>query len=362
MENLDDFLEVDDSEILTGDQHLKIQSPIAEVKKESNITVDKSTQIDESELIEVPDEIEVDEDETPEVDVKPSKTTKKETVTQDDDESVQFDNEFIAFASSLNDNGFFPDLEDDELTSIKSEEDLQEKLAKQLNVTFSQWQDTYKQSLVDNLIKEGIIKKGEVSKEFSTDYTKDDIRGNLELAKRVHEEYGQRKGLSSKQIQRLINSTDDLEEAAMELYDENADFRKQQQQVIAAKLKEQESLVAKQREQFTEELKKNTFEYDEFIPGRKLRKQDKEEVFDNIEPVLKKINSNLSKYAPMLAYLDRYGLLEGKFDKIVKEGQTKAISSLQQILLEKKKGSSVSEKSRSGIINIDHTGVKQIYK
>lgn len=367
MENLDDFLEVDDSEILTGDQHLKIQSPIAEVKREVEDKANPKGKVefDDDDLIEIPDTIDNDDDSDDDKDIvikKKGEDVKVKNTETQDDEPVKFDNEFIAFASSLNEGGFFPDLDEEELVDIKNEEDLQEKLAKQLNITFSQWQENYKQSLVDNLVKEGIIKKGEVIKDFITEYTKDDIKGDLELAKKVHEEYGQIKRLSSKQVQRLINSTDDLEESALELYDEIAEYKKQKQQSAAAKIKEQEQLVAKQREQFTEELKKNTFAYDEFIPGRKLRKQDKEDIFSNIEPVLKKINSNLAKYAPILSLLDRYDILEGKFDKIIKEGKTQAVSSLEQILKEKKRGSTVSEKSRSGVINIDDTGVKRIYK
>jgi len=372
MEKLDDFIEVDDSEILTGDQHLKIQSPITEVKRKPEIEIE-TTKANENdpELIDIPDDLGIEKDDDEDKDIVIKKVVdkkvkeKEKEVDNDDDKSneeVKFDNEYVAFASSLNDGGFFPDLEDEELVSIKDEEDLQEKLAKQLNITFKTWQDSYKESLVDNLVREGIISKDNVKKDFVTEYSKSDITGNLELAKQVHIDYGRRKGLSDKQIQRLINSTEDLEESALELYDENEEFKKQNQRNIAAKLKEQEVQVSKQREVFTEQLKKNTFEYDEFIPGRKLKKQDKEEVFLNIEPTLKKINSDLAKYAPMLAYLDRYGILEGKFDKLLKEGQTQAVSSLQQILLEKKKGPGASEKSRSGVINIDDSGVKKIYK
>ena len=238
-------------------------------------------------------------------------------------------------------------------------------LAEQLNVTFSQWQDNYKQNLVNNLIKEGYISKDNVKPDLISSFSKDDIRGNADLAKQVHYEFYKEKGLPDKQINRIISGIEDLEESAMELYDENDSNKKAKQVAIAAKLKEQEVQSLKQRESFTEELRKNTYEYDEFIPGRKLQKKDKEEVFMNIEPTLMMINKNLTKYAPILSLLNKYGVLEGNFDKIIKEGKTQSVSQLQQILMDKKKstnGSSGYSSNKSGVIKIDNSGVKQIYK
>ena len=78
----------------------------------------------------------------------------------------------------------------------------------------------------------------------------------------------------------------------------------------------------------------------------------------------KKINGDLAKYLPILSALDRYGLLDLKFDKILKEGKTQSVSQLEQILKDKKRntgGSTRSTPSNSNI-KIDDSDIRQIYK
>jgi hypothetical protein len=373
MGKFDDFIEVEDNEVLfNGDEHLKINLPTDTEKKEEkkvDITTDNE-KINDEDLIEVDlDEYNSEKGKEEEEELESTKPTKKLVKEQiNEPEELEelkpeIDNEFAAFGSTLNEQGFFPDLEDEEVLSVKSEEDLQEKLVKQLNITFSQWQDQYKQNLINNLVKEGYISKEEVKTVFPTEVTPEQIKSDIEIAKEEIRRYYNRIGTPKKEIERIINSREDLEESALELNELNKKLDKEENTKLANKLKEQEILTSKQREQFTEELKKNTFDYDEFIPGRKLKKQDKEEVFLNIEPVLKKINQNLQKYAPLLSYLDKYGILEGKFDKFIKEGKTQSVSQLEQILKDKKKSTSSNTSIRqSGIINIDDTDLKKIYK
>jgi len=365
MEKIDEFIEIEDNETLFGgNEHLKINIPISKEKKveQQNTEVEEENLIDTDEYLNSNnDEDDEDEKTVSTKKVEGKKITPEETDNSDSEDAI-IENEFSAFASLLNESGFFPDIEDEELVTIKSEDELQEKLARQLNKTFIDWQDSYKQNLIDNLVKDGHIKKGEVDPNLIMSYSKEDIKGNLEVAKKVHDDFYRRKGLSDKQIKTIISGTEDLEDSALELFDELEVEKNKEKVLLAAKLKEQEGLAAKQRIEFAENLKKNTFEYEEFIPGRKLRKQDKQEVFDNIEPVLKKINQNLFKYAPLLSYLDRYGMLDGSFDKILKEGQTQSVTKLEQILKDKKRGTTINKTNKNGIVNIDNSDTKQIYK
>jgi hypothetical protein len=360
-EKMEDYLEVDDNEIYPGDQYLKIGLP----DKEESQEVESEKKIVEEEE-DSPDHIEVDDDteidENDDYEQTKAKLTKKNKVSEEVHEQLD-ENEYSVFGGNLNENGFFPDIEDEEIQSVKSEEELQRLLEKQLNITFQNWQDTYKQKLLDNLVREGIVSKENIRKDLITSYSKEDIQSDLNLAKEIHYEFYKRKGLPDRQIDRIVSAIEDLEESALELYAENEAEKAKEQAAIAAKIKEQEEAAILQRKQFEDKLKETTFNYEEFIPGRKLKQRDKEETFMNIEPVLKKINSDLSKYAPILAYLDRYGILEGKFDKIIKEAETKSVDKLHQILANKKQNMGVSSAQRkSGVINIDDSNLRQIYK
>lgn len=369
MGKFDDFIEVDDNETLfQGDQHLKIN---LEPEKKEKVDDSNKNQINDDDTEDLIDTEEYlsnkDEPKVTEIDTKKTSVKTKETFTDDPDDKggdeSKFNNEFSAFAASLNDQGFFPDIEDEELEQIDSEETLQEKLAKQLNINFANWQDQYRQNVISNLVKEGYISKEDVKSVIPIEVTPEQIKSDINIAKDEIRRYYKRIGTPVKEIERIINSREDIEESALELNALNRKLDEEENSKLASRMKEQEELVKQQRIQFAEILKQNTFQYEEFIPGRKLKKQDKEEVFDNIEVVLKKINTNLAKYAPMLSYLNKYGILDGDFSKILKEGKTQSISQLEQILKEKKKGTNLNTNQRfSGPLGIDDSGTKQIYK
>lgn len=371
MGKFDDFIEVDDNETLfQGDQHLKIMvdEPVIEEKnKENNKSINiNSNRKEENEEDLIDTDIYLTE-ENEEVE-EPVKVKNKETITEESNDEVENKtksiNEFSVFAASLNEQGFFPDIEDEELEGIDSEEALQEKLAKQLNINFATWQEQYRQNVISNLVREGYISKDEVKTIIPIETTPEQIKSDINVAKEEIRRYYKRIGTPDKEIERIINSRDDIEESALELNALNRKLDAEENAKLANRMKEQEELVRQQRTQFAETLKQNTFSYDEFIPGRKLKKQDKEEVFDNIEPTLKEINSNLAKYAPILSYLKKYGVLDGDFSKIIKEGKTQSISQLEQILKDKKKGTSsnTSSQKSGGLFNIDDSDTKQIYK
>lgn len=374
MEKLDDFIEVDDNEIFGGDEHLKIQiSSIEEKKKDDKDNPSKEKTIeknDDSDLIDTDDYLNNDD----EPDDKNDELEKKKVNSQvnnnegskktENPDGEDVTNEFTAFALSLDNNGFFPDLEEEELRSIQSEEDLQNAMSKQLNTVLAQWQDQYKKNLLSNLISEGYITKEEAKNLPLVEFSEESIKGNIDTAKNVIREYYKRLGTVDKQVERIINSTDDLEESALELLPELKKIEANENAKLAEQLKQREELEKQRKLQFEEALKKNTFEFEEFIPGRKLQKKDKQEVFDNIFPVLEKINKDTAKYAPILAYLDKYGFLEGKFGKLINEAKTQSVSELDRILKEKKRtsGSNTGGERGSSKIEIDDSDVKTIYR
>jgi hypothetical protein len=369
MGKFDDFIEVDDNETLfQGDQHLKINLEPEKIEK-AEPEKNKTTQIineNEEDLIDTDEYLSSEDNDEPEDKSEPVKQSKEKSFKETDNsdsEVVKPKNEFSAFAASLNEQGFFPDIEDEELEEIDNEEVLQEKLAKQLNINFATWQDQYRQNVISNLLNEGYISKEDVKSIIPIEVSPEQIKSDINVAKDEIRRYYKRIGTPDKEIERIINSREDIEESALELNALNKKLDAEENSKLAVKMKQQEESVKQQRFQFAETLKQNTFAYDEFIPGRKLQKKDKEEVFDNIEIVLKKINSDLGKYAPLLSYLNKYGVLDGDFSKIIKEGKTQSVSQLEQILKDKKKGlGSNTTTQRTSGIHIDDSDTKRIYK
>lgn len=368
----DELIEVNDDELFMGDQHLKIDNlNVTEKEKETIPKVEKEEEdtVDPDEIVEVDDSVfnisSDEEDDTIEnnKEISDEDTDKDSDIDLEDNDSEEL-NEFSAWGKSLADKGFFPNIEEEELSQIKDEEGLSEVLNKQLVTTFRSWQDNYKKNLVNNLVKEGYVNQDSVKDKISQTVSEDQIRSDIDVAKSVIKKYYSRIGTPEKEIQRIIDTRDDLEESALELNKLNEELDLKEQNSLAETIKQQEESALRQREEFNETLKNNVFAYEEFIPGRKLQKRDKEDVFMNIEPTFTKIKSNLAKYAPLLSYLDKYGILEGKFDKLINEGASKQTTKFAEILKEKsRKSTGTTHRRKSeGLLDLDNSDVPTIYK
>ncbi len=382
MENqFDDFIIVDDDELFLGDENLNIEknneSDDNDGKKEEEEISDDDMLIvdDEEDTLEADD----DDEESHEFDdenEKKTKTKKRSTKApkaeeQDDDDgdngddnNVNDSNAYTAFGQSLAEKGFFPDLDEETLATVEDEEGLSELLEKQLNTTFSQWQASYKQNLVNNLTKDGYMKKEDIEHILPEVYTEADIQGSPEIAKDVIRKYYKRTNVPDREIDRIIASRDDLEESALELNKLNEDLDRQERTDMVAKIQRDEDAAKQKSIEFNENLQKTAFEYTEFIPGRKLRKRDKEDVLRNVQPTLNKVNKDLSKYGVILSYLDKYGILDGDFSKIMKDKKSQTVKNDFQKIMEKKRASGRSGGSRqsTGSLKIDDSGTPNIYK
>ena len=73
---------------------------------------------------------------------------------------------------------------------------------------------------------------------------------------------------------------------------------------------------------------------DEYIPGQKVNKQTKDKIEDSIlsGAIYKKIDEDRIKYIPRIAYLDSIGFFDGKTDKIIAGGKSKAMDELNNVL------------------------------
>jgi len=338
---LNDFIEVDETELAGGIDVSKLQED-TETPEETPMEQNKTNP-----TLENAPELEVDD-------------TEITNVGNNEIEKIDEDvNPFQAFSVLLKEKGVIPDVPEEELSKINDAESIVNLLNKQLQDISTSWQEQYKKSLLDNLIKDGLVKPEQVTVQKLKRYSEDEIRSDEEKAKATIKEFYQAKGIPDSQIETILDALLDVNEEALKLLPILEEEDKKKEEEIARKIKEKEEAQQKQFQTFNERLKESAFKYEEFIPGRKLNEDDKTDAYQRIPQVLEKINQDLIKYAPVLAYLDKYGILDGKMDTILKEAETKTVNKFSEILTNKKRSSSSRGKSVTSRYNTD---MPQIYK
>lgn len=282
-----------------------------------------------------------------EVDEEPASVTKNSGKTEIEEDEVIADDAdlspaetFKAFTTLLKSNGALPHIEDKEIDSVDSATAIVNLLNKQLNIVNKEWQDNYKKNLLGNLMKDGYISEQQIVKNVPKSYSQEDIKSDEKAAMETIRSFYKSKDIPDAQIETIIKNTIDLEEEALRLLPYIDQMKEEHNKKLAEQLKQKEEAEITQKQVFEKTLKDNVYNYKEFIPGRQLSDQDKESVFGNIVPVLNKINSDLGRYAPILAYLDKYNLLEGDMSKILAEATTKKVSKFEELITSKKRSAS----------------------
>lgn len=320
-------------------------------KVEEEITEEESTEetgVEES----------IDDQDTVKNDTEDSQEVEDEI---DDSESTDTeestDNPYQAFASKLIEDEILLSLEEGE--NIETEEDLVNHVSKTRDY------------LVEDIIKEANTKSygavdfflnggtpEEFAKQFGSkpksvlNYKEEDITDNEDIQREVLENYYKKTTkFNDKKIKKLIDNDIDLGEPdeILEAYNKLVELDKEEKEAFKQESEARKVKQRKQQEQFNRSMQENTLNTSEFIPGRKLKKDVKEKVLNNIPDTWKKVNEDLSKYAPILSYLDYYGLLDGKFDKVIKEVETKQTSKLGDVLSKTKlsrKGDRIVKKTK----------------
>ena len=314
-----------------------------------NLDFDSIELVDEPdaqvEMAEAPtEEIEEIEDLFENEETEETPTEEIEVEETEEIEIEQTENSLLStFAEELKANGILPDVDDEKIKGIGSFEELLETLNEQLVDVQMKWQEEYKSNILKNLVAEGIIKEDQINFKDNKTFTKDDI-SDEDNAKALLEEYYKMKGLPEKRIKRLIDNSIDPEEDALDIFDDYKSLKKEEENKVAKVLEEREKREVALKQELDKKIKEETFKYSEFIPGQKVNDKVKQEVHESIPVVLNKINSDLAKYAPIIAYLDKYGLLDGDFSKIMKVKQTEAVNKFTEAL---KGGKSVSPSPNS---------------
>lgn len=360
--DLEDFIEVDDEELASGmsidTSQLEEDTPKVEESTDDKTKVESKTKTEEENLIEVSDE-ELNDDSSEEP--KPAELGNTVADKTDDKDDDTDENPFQAFTSLLQDKGVFPNIDQAELDGVTDADGIITLLNKQIGQVNNSWKDNYTQHLLQNLINDGVIKQDQLTKAPDQRYTAQEISGDEEKAKQTLQQFYASKNIPTSQIETIIDGLLDYEEEALKVLPLMEEEDRGRDAALAQRLKDRENEQMDQQNSFNDQLKNNVNGYEEFIPGRALTQQDKDDVVQRIPTVLDKINKDLGKYAPILAFLDKYEFLDGKMDKLINEAKTKNVDNFSKVLTNKKRGST----SNRGVPNKDAlsgSGMPQIYK
>lgn len=343
--NLDDFIEVDEQELASGVgiDTAQLDDDVDDQNKK------KTTETEDEDLLEVSDE---------EVPVKTEGTEgTTPTITEKEEEE---ENTFRAFTNLLKEKGIFPNIEEAEFDKVEDADAIVALLNKQLGVVNNNWKDNYTQHLVQNLVRDGVINSDQIANPTSQRFTADEVTGNADNAKATLELFYRSKNIPEAQIQTIVDTVLDVEEEALKVLPLLEEADRAKDAAIAQRLKAQEEAQLNQQTSFNDKLVTTVNAYEEFIPGRKLTDDDKKDVVGRIPVVLDKINKDLGKYAPILAFLDKYDFLDGKMDKLLNEVETKKTDAFSKLMQSKKRGTPNNSKSKGN--GLSGFGVPQIYK
>lgn len=301
------------------------------------------------------EQVELEENEEPEL----PEEQKEEVEIPEPEEALQeeSDEAFDVFVTAVSDKMGLQ-FSDDIKKDINDLDSLVEAINQINQVNIGQYFEGYKQHLVQNLINDGLINPQQIQDNPLT-YKPEDLKDDEEKAKNVLRMFYQEKGLKSKRVEAIVNSIVDVEKEALEALEDLNTIVAQRE---SDKEKQAKENLEKQEQAIRESISKNT----EFVPGFKLDKKGEAEILEAIPNVLQKINSNLNEYAPILAILDKVGILDGDFEKIETKVKNKANKNFKE-LLAKNKGQGTVRTTGKGEqqqseFNIDHSDVKRWYQ
>lgn len=302
------------------------------------IEVDDSS--DDKETEETTEEVE----ESIESEVEETESTEIEETQEEAQDNSENENPFVVFASILKEKEFLPDISDEDLAGIETEDDLAELMNKQMdNIVLSQLEEANEKSYgaLAHFLNGGTFEefaskfaKGEGASSV-LNYKEEDITDNEDVQRKILNAYYKKTTkFSDKKIAKLIDNDVELGETdeIVAVYNELKELDKKEKEEFAKQSKQREVEAEENRKKLVKTYQDNTYNYDEFIPGKKIDKKVKEKVFNGIQPTMEKINKNLTKYAPILSYLDHYGMLDGDFSKVIKDIETKQTSKLASVI------------------------------
>ena len=201
---------------------------------------------------------------------------------------------YSSIANALNEEGIFPDLDDETADKIKAPEDFAEAVEKQIQARFDE-----RQKRVDEALNAGIepseIKRYENTLSYLNSLQDSAISDETDKGEKLRQQLifqdfinrGYSKERAQREVQKSFNSGTDIEDAK-EALASNKEFFQNEYDNLVKEAQEEEKREAQERKEQAEKLKKSILEDTKVFGDIQVDKATRQKVFDNIsKPVYK---------------------------------------------------------------------------
>lgn len=243
---------------------------------------------------------------TTEVNVEQLFTDKPESVGSEQDdikekEDTQLQNNgtspknfYSSIAKALQEEGIFPDLEDDSFSSIKNPEDLRDLVEQQIRAGLDE-----RQKRIEDALNAGVetseIKQYENTIDFLDNIQEDTLSEESDNGEKLRKNLifqdfinrGFSKERASREVQRSLDSGTDIDDAK-EALKSNLEYFKDKYDSLIKDAQKETKRQEKEREKQAEQLKESVFNENDMFKGLSINKSVRQRVYDNItKPVYK---------------------------------------------------------------------------
>lgn len=218
----------------------------------------------------------------------------KEKEDTDSDKGSTSPNFYSSIAKALNDEGIFPDLDDEALSKVKTPEDFRDLVEQQIQAGLDE-----RQKRIDDALNAGVevteVKKYEnaisylnsIDEDTLTDESEkgENLRKNVIYQDFVNRGYSKERAL--REVNKSLKGGTDIEDAR-EAIQSNLEFFKEQYDKLIKEAKEEENKFAEERKKNLETLKTSILEDKKVFGDLEVDKRTRQRVFDTIaKPVYK---------------------------------------------------------------------------
>lgn len=201
---------------------------------------------------------------------------------------------YSSIANALKNEGIFPDLDDEEINSIKEADDFRDFWNKQIKAELDDRQKRIDEAL-DLGIEPSAIKRFEGTINFLNSITEEQISAEDDKAEKLRKDLimqdflnrGYSQARAEREFNKSVQAGTDIEDAKEALIGNKEHFQSKYQELIDDAKKEEEKELKRQEEQ-AKKLKTSIFEDKELFGEVNIDKNTRKRIYDNIfKPVYK---------------------------------------------------------------------------
>lgn len=201
---------------------------------------------------------------------------------------------YSSIAKAFAEEGIFPDLDDETITSVKTPEDLRNLVEEQIRAGLDERQKRIDEAL-NSGVEPDVVRQYEGTLQYLNNITEDAINAEDENGEKLRKQLiyqdfinkGFTKQRASKEVQRSFDNGTDIEDAKDALQDNKTFFKDQYDELIEKYKKEEAAEVEKNKKQ-AEELKNSILSDKKVFGDLDIDNNTRRRIYDNIsKPVYK---------------------------------------------------------------------------